>query len=304
MGSLAQQPLRIGIVAPGSRTDGEEFVAWFRGGLRDFDVVEGRDVTLDVVPLVDESAHADAIRTLLGRGAGLLVTNGTTASVAARRATSTIPILFANVGDPIGIGLVDSLARPGGNATGISDVRGELGGKLVELARDLSLSRTIHYLWHTGWTEGQKRLENSRQAAHVLDLDLRSHGISDVSEADALMAAAQRDGAQILVIQPGPFASRYEGALIDAAARKRIPAITAFPRYAARNGALAAYGPDLYAYRRVGLYVDRILKGARPGDLAVEQPTKFDLVINLKTAKTFGISVSPSILGRATELAE
>jgi putative ABC transport system substrate-binding protein len=300
-----KSPVRIGFLFFGSlsNTYDQSLVEAFRQGLRQVGLVENRDIVLDVVWISGDPDQAviEAIK----RGAELLVPSGSSASVAAKRHAGTIPIVFISVGNPIAMGLVESLSRPGRNTTGFSDILADLGGKLVDLARDLSKPQaTVDYLWHTAWPDGQNRYQATVQAAQAAGVKLRSRGIADIAEVDDAIAAMKQSGATTLIIQPSPFTYGQRGRLIDAAMNHGLATIFAFP-VAAREGALIAYGPDyVHMYRRAPFYVDRVLKGTKPADLPVEQPTKVELVVNLKTAKALGLEVPLSLLIRADELIE
>jgi putative ABC transport system substrate-binding protein len=242
---------------------------------------------------------------LVQRGARLLIPAGTTAAVAAKRQTATIPIVFITVGDPIGVGIVESLSRPGGNATGFSDVLLDLSGKFVELARQVGQGQSaIDYLWYAGWANGPSRFEATERSAQAAGVELRARTIGDVAQADDTIAAMKKSGAVAVIIQPGPFTYRHRNQIIKAAIGQGVATIFGWPD-AAREGALIGYGPD-YAdiYRRSASYVDRILRGTKPADLPVEQPVKFQLVLNLKTARALTIDVSPTLLALADEVIE
>jgi ABC-type uncharacterized transport system substrate-binding protein len=303
----ADNPVRIGFLPVGSPSNmyDQSLVESFRLGLRELGVVENRQVVLDVVWISNEPEIPEAVGELMQRGAKLLIPCGTSASVAAKQQVSTIPIVFINVGNPVGVGLVESLSRPGGNITGFSDMHADLSGKYVQFASELGKPQEpVNYLWFTGWADGQYRHQATERAAQSLGVNLRSRGISDITEADDVMAAMKTDGAVTLVIQSSPFMFRHRRRIIDSAMEHGLATIYAFPP-GARDGAMIAYGPDYGdLYRRAASYVERILKGAKPADLPVEQPTRFELVINLRTAKSLGLTVPDKLLATADEVIE
>jgi len=300
-----QHPVHLGFLPIGSPSNSydKSLVEAFQDGLRRVGLIENRDIVLDVVWTKD---HPDqAVTEALQQGAKLLIPCGSSAAAAAKRQTSTIPIIFLNVGDPIAIGLVESLARPGQNATGFSDILAELSGKLVDVARELiKPHRIIHYLWHTAWPDGQNRYQATEQAVRSAGMQLQSKGITEMSELDAAVASIRMSGSPAFIVQPSPFTYGHRGAIIASAQKNGLGTIFGFPA-AAREGALAAYGPDyVHMYSRAPLYVDRILRGAKPADLPVEGPSKVELLVNLQTAKALFIEVPMSLLVRADELFE
>jgi ABC-type uncharacterized transport system substrate-binding protein len=308
LSARAQQtksPARIGMLPIGlpSNTYDKSLVESFRQGLRDVGIVENRDVILDIV--WSSGDLNVAVNELIQRGVELLVPCGSSASAAASRRTSSIPIVFINVGNPVGLGIVVSLSRPGRNVTGFSDVLADLSGKYVELARELGGQQaTVDYLWHTEWPDGQRRHDATEQAAQSLGAQIRSWGIRDVAGLDDAVAAIKKSGASTFIIQPSPFTYTERARLIDAANRYRLGAIHAFP-IAAREGALVAYGPDYVdMYRQAATYVGRVLKGERPADLPIQLPTKFKMVINQKTAEAIGFVVPNTMLVFADEVIE
>jgi putative tryptophan/tyrosine transport system substrate-binding protein len=301
----AKGPARIGLLPLGSESNAYDrsLVEAFRLGLADAGLVENRDIVLDIA-WIGSDPNA-AVSELLHRGVDLLVPCGSSASVAAGRQTSTVPILFITVGNPIGVGLVDSLPHPGRNATGFSDVLADLSGKYVEIARELDGSQpAIDYLWHMRWPDGQNRYEATLRAADALGLKLRSRGVADVADLDDAIISIKQSGAVTVIVQPSPFTYQQRARIIDLATKQGIGTVHAFT-VAGRDGALVAHGPD-YAdlNRRAASYVDRILKGTKPANLPVQQPVKFDLVINLKTARTLGLTMPPTLLARASEVIE
>jgi putative tryptophan/tyrosine transport system substrate-binding protein len=263
----AKSPIRIGMLPFGSPSNAydQSLVEAFRSGLRQAGLIEGRDIVLDIVWTTGGDADK-AVAELIHRGVELLVPTGSTASVATKRQTSTIPIVFISVGNPVAMGLVENLAHPGGNAT------------------------------------GKNRFQATEQAAQSAGVKLRPRGIAESAEID--QAIMKRDGATTIIVQPSPFTYGQRRHIIDTASHNGLATLFGFP-VAARDGALIAYGPDyIHMNRRAPFYVDRILKGIKPADLPVELPTKIDLLVNLTTAKTLGIEVPLSLLIRADELIE
>ncbi len=304
---LAKSPIRIGLLPFGSPSNeyDKSLVEAFRLGLRQAGLIEGRDIVLDVVWTSGSDADTDkAVVDLIGRGAALLVPTGSTASVATKRHTSTIPIVFVSVGNPVAMGLVENLAHPGGNATGFSDIFSDLSAKLVELGKALNKQDTIDYLWHTAWPDGKNRFQATEQAAQSVGVKLRAQGIAESAEIDQAIAELKRGGATTIIVQPSPFTYRERSHIIATASKNGLGTIFGFPA-AARDGALMAYGPDyLHMNQRAPLYVSQILKGTKPSDLPVELPTKINLLVNLKTAKALGVEVPMPLLIRADELIE
>jgi putative ABC transport system substrate-binding protein len=303
----AKKPIRIGLLPFGSPSNDydKSLVEAFRLGLRQAGLIEGRDIVLDIVWTSGSDADTDkAVADLISRGAELLVPTGSTASVAAKRHTSTLPIVFISVGNPVAMGLVENLAHPGGNATGFSDIFSDLSAKLVELDRALIKQDTIDYLWHTAWPDGKNRFQATEQAAQSAGIKLRAQGIAQSAEIDQAIAAMKLNDAKAIIVQPSPFTYRERSHIVSTASDNGLATIFGFPA-AARDGALIAYGPDyLHMNQRAPLYVSQILNGTKPADLPVELPTKINLLVNLKTAKKLGVEVPLSLLIRADELIE
>ena len=302
-----QSPVRVGVLPLGSVSNpyNQALLAAFRRGLREVGLVENRHVVLDIVWVESELEFPQAVSALMQRGPKLLVPSGTIASLEVKRQASTVPVLFINVGNPVGIGLVESLSHPGGNVTGFSDMHADLSGKYVQFAIEVGKPQAaVNYLWYPGWADGRYRLEVAERAAQSLGVKIRSRAISDVAEANDIFGAMKADGADVVVVQSSPFTFRYRDQLINSAMSRGLATIFAFPA-TARAGALIGYGPDYEdLYRRAASYVERLIKGAKPSDLPVEQPTKFDMVINMKSAKTLGLTVPSTLLATATEVIE
>ena len=305
VGLAFAEPVLVGFLPLGSPSDAYDvsLVEAFRQGLREVGLVENRDLVLDVVWSRDSDELAQAVVRLKQRGVRLLIPTGTDASMTVKRYAPTTPILFISVGNPLGIGLVDNLARPGGPVTGFADNLADLGGKFVQFALEVTKPQApVHYVWYDGWTDGHHRLQVTERAAQSLGVKLRPRVISDVAEVDDAMTAVKKAGASVVIVQPSPFTFLHRARIVEAGLSHGVATIGAF-RPAARAGALITYGPD-YAdlNRRAASYLARILKGTRPGDLPVEQPTKFEMLINLKTAKAVGITLPPSVRARADQI--
>src|SRR5262245_24992162 len=240
---VEQKPVRIGFVFFGSPSNvyDQSLVKAFREGLRQVGLVENQDIVLDVVWISGDPEKA--VAEVLGRGAELLIPSVSGASVAAMHQTSTIPIVFINVGDPIAMGLVDGLSRPGHNATGFSDILAELSGKFVDLARELNKPQaTVGYLWHTAWPDGRNRYQLTEQAAQTAGVNLRSRGIIEIAEIDDAIAEIKQSRALTLIVQPSPFTYQQRDRIIDSATDNGLATILAWP-VAAREGGLIGYGP-------------------------------------------------------------
>ena len=280
----------------------------FKHGLRDLGYVEGRDL---VTEYRDAEGKPERFPALAAELAALKVdvivaAGGTLAVLAAKRATTTIPIVFTVVGDPVAEGVVSSLARPGGNVTGLSLVSPELNSKSLELLKQaVPRVRRIAFLLKPDAMPDaarKERLATAADAARALGIDLQvveARGPEDFDRAFADMRKA-RAGALYVSVTPAFDVQRRR--LVDLATKNRLPSVYSLKGWA-EDGGLMSYGPDIVDLnRRAASYVDRILKGAKPGDLPVEQPTKFELVINLKTAKALGLTIPPSLLVRADQV--
>jgi putative tryptophan/tyrosine transport system substrate-binding protein len=280
----------------------------FRQGLRDLGYVEGRNVVIEYRDAEGKPERLPALAAeLIALKVDVLVAQPTVAALAAKQATRTLPIVFP-VAEPVTSGLVTSLARPGGNITGLSILTPEMGGKGLELLKQAvpGVSR-VAVLWDPGafpertTKHMRKQLEGAAQALGVRLQFIEARGPDDFDRAFSEMTRA-RAGA--LTVLGGSMFVSQRRRLVDLAATNRLPAV--YPaRESVEAGGLMAYGPSVPdLFRRAATYVDKILKGAKPGDLPVEQPTKFELVINLKTAKALGLTIPPSLLQRADQVIE
>jgi putative ABC transport system substrate-binding protein len=295
---------RIGFLAPQSPTDNPHLLEAFRQGLRELGYVEGQTIAIEYRFGEGRPERLPALAAELVRlKVDVIVTTGPPAPLAAKQATSTIPIVFAVTADPIAEGLVASLARPGGNITGLASMGPEVVGKQLELLKEVApkVSR-VAVLQNPSHHGHPAMLRQAEDAARALGLQLHIVQAGSPAEIDAAFATmrSQRVGG-VLVLRDSLFiAQRTQIATL--AAKSRLPAVYGL-RELAEAGGLIAYGANVpLMYRRAATYVDKILRGAKPTDLPVEQPTRFELIINLKTAKALGLTIPPSLLQRADEV--
>jgi len=294
---------RVGYLAvspPGSQA--EPGLDAFRQGLRELGYVEGQNIIIEV-RWVDEKVERlpDVAAELVRRRPSVIVSQGNAVVAALKQATQTIPIVAAVFGNPLGSGLVASLARPGGNITGLSTATEEMNAKWLQLLKETvpSLSR-VAVLWVPGRHRAHRqRIEGAAQTLGVTAQFLEVGGRDEVTRAFAALTRG-RNGA--LIVVPDNVTVAHRRLIVDLAAKNRLPGMYPFPAFVV-DGGLMSYGANTTdMVRRSATYVDKILKGAKPADLPVEQPTKFWLVINLKTAKALGLTIPPSVLQRADEV--
>jgi putative ABC transport system substrate-binding protein len=297
---------RIGYLIAGSSPAGPDpRLHDFRQGLRDLGYVEGQNLIIE--PRYAEGSDArlrDLAAELVRLQVEVIVAGGSAATRAAQQATRTIPIVMASSGNPVGLGFVASLARPGGNITGLSNFVAELPGKQLELLKEaVPQSTRIAVLTNPAAPSHGPEMETLAVAAKVLGVQVHVVPLRNRDELAGAFAAMTREGADALVVLGEPvLLDRIIGAIVDLAAQHRLPAIYRW-RIHVEAGGLMSYGPNQPAMRwRYAYYVDRILKGAKPADLPVEQPMTFELVINLKTAETLGLTIPPTLLFQATEV--
>ena len=307
--SFAQQPAkvyRIGLLSPFSPADTALWHQAFRQGLHDLGWIEGKNISIDYRYAEGRNDRlADFAADLVRSKVDVIVTSVTPDAAAAKKATGTIPIVMASAGDPIASGFVGSLARPGGNITGLSQMAPELAGKRLEMLKEIipRLSR-IAVLWNPEDQMSAINWNEIQLPARKLGVQLHSMEARSLKELDKLFDDAAKAHVGALVIMPNSAFVTNLKRIADLAAKHRLPSIFHITEFASAGG-LIAYGPDRAdLFRRAAAYVDKILKGAKPGDLPIEQPIKFELALNLKTAKALGIKIPNSILVRADKVIE
>lgn len=299
---------RVGFLYPTSSDDaGGVRLRAFRDGMRELGYVEGRNLQLEVRW---GKGKLDQLPTL---AAGLvrlkvdvIVAATSPSVVAAHEATRTIPIVMPLSSDPVGDGLVASLAHPGGNITGLSVMSAEVGEKRIQLLKEMfpGVSHAMAVLWNPDYVGMRARFEQAREAGPTAGLTVRSVEVRGTRDLDAAFEAILHERAEALLPLVDPLTLSQRSRIVEFAAEHRLPAIYETSDFVDAGG-LMSYGPSvLDQFRRAAIYVDRILRGAKPGDLPIEQPTKFDLVINMRTAKALGIKFPESILVRADRVIE
>jgi putative tryptophan/tyrosine transport system substrate-binding protein len=297
----------IGILSAGNEHAVNPAVnAAFSKTLQELGWVEGKNVVFEYryaenrLERLPELA-ADLVR----RKVDVIAAAGTLAPLAAKRATTTIPIVMTAAGDPLGSGLVASLARPGGNVTGMSLMASDLGAKRLELLREvlLQLSR-VAVLWNAANPYSVLVFKETQDAGRTLGIEVRSLEVRGPDDFDSAFEAARGLHPDALITVEDPLTATYRTPIAEFTARQQLPSLHGIREFVAAGG-LMSYGANLAdLFRRAAYYVDKILRGTKPADLPVQQPTKFELIINLKTAKAFGLQVPPSLLARADEVIE
>jgi putative ABC transport system substrate-binding protein len=296
---------RIGFVEAGSASVNHHFLDAFRQGLRELGYLEGQQIVIedrwaegrnDLFPgLLAEVIRLDVDVIVVSSNAGAL---------AAKEATRTTPIIFVAIGDPVGLGLALSLGRPGGNLTGLSTLSEEYSAKWVELLREVvPKASRLALLWNPK-TMLTARAKEVQDRAKALRVKLESFEVRGADEFDGAFVAMIKKRVDGLIVLADPLTVRYRTRIVELAATNRLPTIYSFAEFV-RVGGLIAYGtsvPDVF--RRAAIYVDKVFRGARPADHPIEQPTKFELVINLKTAKALGLTIPQSLLLRADQVIE
>jgi putative ABC transport system substrate-binding protein len=295
---------RIGVLHPGTPASAPQSVEAFRQGLREHGYEEGKNIVVE--RRYTESRRervAEVAAEFVRLKVDVIVTSLDVATAAVKQQTQTIPIVMAISIDPVATGFVSSLARPGGNVTGLSTMSPELAAKRLELLREAvpGLSR-VAIMWNTNVPGNLLEYKEAGDAARSMRLQLQSVEVSSVDDFERAFSALKTGGAEALIVAGSGLTSTNAGQIANLAMKHRLPSMVS-SRDRVDAGGLIAYGPNLAElWRRAATYVDKILKGAKPGDLPVEQPTKFELIINLKTAKALGLTIPPSLLRRADEV--
>jgi putative ABC transport system substrate-binding protein len=297
---------RVGFMGNSTEALEANLVGPFREGLRELGYQEGRNIVVEYRWAEGNyERFAALIAELLAAKVDVIVTAGTPAAIAVKKATTTVPLVMVAVGDPVGTGLVPSLARPGGNLTGLSSIAPDLEGKRMELLREV-----VPKLAHLGVFYNPANpfhtvsMRNARTAAEALRIKLLPLTVRASQDLDGAFAAILREKPDALLVLADRVYLHERKRMMDFSAQHRLPTANAHKEMVEAGG-LMSYGPSYEdMHRRAADYVDKILKGAKPGDLPIQQPTKFDLKLNLNTAKALGIDVPPSLLARADEVIE
>jgi putative tryptophan/tyrosine transport system substrate-binding protein len=299
---------RIGVLIVPSENDPQSRarVGALQRGLGELGWIVGRNLQIDYrFGISDDHLARTAAADLLRLGADVVIANSPPAVRAVQAAGRTIPIVFVAVSEPVALGLVASLARPGGSTTGFSNIEPSLGGKWLELLKEMApqLTRAVFMFSPTGG-QGPLIVRATEQAARRIAVELLTTQVHTPAEIEAAVANLGRQPGSGLIVPPDTLTTRDHKRIVELAASNRLPSIYAF-RYFAVAGGLASYGPDVVdQFRRAAVYVDRILRDEKAGDLPVQQPTKFEFVINLKTAKALGLTIPLTLQAAADELIE
>jgi putative tryptophan/tyrosine transport system substrate-binding protein len=299
----AQQRFKIGLLDTGL---GAAFTTPFTRKLVELGYVEGKNVVIERRAAEGNAARLKEFAAdLVGQQVDVIVTAGTPAGVAAKQATSVIPIVLGAISDPVGIGLVASLARPGGNATGNSLMAPDLSAKRLDILHTLAPGiMRFAILWDSSNPGMAERVRETKRAADQSHLLLHPVGPRNLDELDAAFSELLQARPDALLVTAEAFTRRYQSRILDFANSNRIPAMFEDGSYVEAGG-LMSYGPDYpTVFAKAAIFVDKILKGAKPADLPVEQPTKFELVINLRTAKALGLEIPPTLIALADRVIE
>jgi putative tryptophan/tyrosine transport system substrate-binding protein len=301
--AYGQQPgkiPRIGFLLAGSLSLQAARLKVFREGLRELGYVEGQNIAIEYRAAEGKFDRLpDLAAELVRLEVSMIVTSSTATLLAAKQATNKIPIIAATSGDLVGTGLVASLARPGGNVTGLTAISPDLSGKRLELLKEIvPKASRVAVLWNPSpWDEEEVR--QTEIAAQGLGVKVQSLQVRQAKEFQSAYAAMTREGARAIIIIQGPFTALHRKEIMELTTKNRLPSMCDGENWT-DYGCVISYGPNRSdLYRRAATYVDKILKGAKPADLPVEQPTKFEFVINLKAATQIGLNIPQSVLFRA-----
>jgi putative ABC transport system substrate-binding protein len=303
----AQQPgkvPRIGFLGNSTAALEANLIGPFREGLRDLAYIEGKNFTIEWRWAEGKYERFPAlIAELIASKIEVIVTAGTPASLAVKKATSSIPLVMIAVGDPVGTGLIKSLAHPGGNITGLTSISPELDGKRLELLREV-VPKIAHVavLWNSSSPLQVVAERETQVAAKAMGIKMLSLGVQAASEFDNAFASILKERASALLVLADRLFLHHRTRIMDFATKHRLPGVHAYVELVEAGG-LMSYGPS-YAgmHRRAAYFVDRVLKGAKPADLPVEAPAKFELVVNLKAANQIGVTIPPNVLYRADKV--
>ena len=305
--SATAQTQAIGFLSSRSARDLVKVVAAFGKGLGEVGFTEGKNLTIDYLFADGALDRLPVMAAELVKRpiSALVAVGGSNSAIAAKRASSTVPIVFVIGGDPVRLGLAASLSRPGGNATGVTIISADLAPKRLDLLRELVPNATaLAALYNPNTPEGRGQASDMLTASLAFGLKLRLLEAGGEKGIEAAFAALSRDKPDALLVASDPIFDVHRDKLVALVAAAAIPAIYQFRDFAVAGG-LMSYDPDIVdAHRQIGIYAGKILKGALPADLPIQQPTKFQLVINLRTAKALGLAVSPNLLARADEVIE
>jgi len=307
--AAAEEPgkvYRVGFIGNSTAALESNLVQPFREGLRELGYVEGRDLAIEYRWAEGDYGRLPAlVADLIAQKVDVLVTAGTPAALAVKRATTTIPLVMVAVGDPVGTGLVASLARPGGNLTGLVSIAPDLEGKRLELLREVAPKLSVVSVLMNPANPFHALSEKQvRAAAGVLHIRAHLVRVRTASELDQAFEAILRERSGGLIMLADRVFLHNRARIADFATRNRLPGVYAYSELVV-GGGLMSFGPSYPGmHRRAAYFVDKILKGARPADLPMEQPEKFELIVNLKTARIFGLTIPQSVLLRADQLIE
>ena len=301
-----QQPgklARIGILSAGSA--GSPFLESFKQGLRDVGYIEGRNISIEYRWADGREERLPSLAADLVRLKVEVIVAASQAAVVAKQTTSAIPIVMPVITDPVRLGLVSTLARPGANATGFATQNDQLPGKWMELVKETLPKLTrVAVLWSPIY-DGGAQVTASEAAARSLGVHLQALKVESPADLDVALSEAQKARAEALIVSSSPVFYVHRARLVEVAAKQRMPTIYHQSEFVVGSGGLMSYGPDFHdLFRRSAAYVDKLLRGAKPGDLPVQQPTKFELIINLKTARALGLTIPQSLLLRADHVIE